>query len=144
MNSEELSAICHAAADLVARGWSNKADACNARREAVSPLSEAAVAWSMHGALVKAATEATDDEDEAERVANRLSRLASIPCSRRCGTEREPFLTVSHFEDRQGVFPGDCEQILRDTADLAAAGVEIPPPPFEFGWWQRLGGGDEE
>ncbi len=141
--NSELQAICHAAADLLARGWTPKHEAVDRFQKAVHPTHPDAVAWSMHGALVRAAADALEDEDETERVVNRLSRLLSIPCSRVSGTEREPFVTVSHYEDQMGLFPSDAEQRVRETAALVAAGTEIPSPPFNHGWWDQVTGGEE-
>lgn len=144
MNSETLAAVCHAAADYVNRGWTGKHEAVDRYQKAVHPTHPEAVAWSLVGSAVAAAADRFPDDEEAQETAvNRIGRALSVVCSRRCGTEREPFWTSQHFEERQGIFPSDCEQLMRDSADVVGRVEEIGGPPYEFLWWQRVSGGEE-
>lgn len=54
---EAISAVLHAAADLVARGWCQKTDAMDDLGFACDPLSTKAVRWDASGAILRAAWE---------------------------------------------------------------------------------------
>ncbi len=144
VSSEELGRICHAAADYLARGWTPKHEAVDRFQKAVHPAHPEAVAWSMLGSAVAAAEDAFPEDEEAqERAVNRIGRALSVVCSRRFGTEREPFWTSGHAEEQQGIFPGDAEQCVREAADIVGRVEEIGPGPYLYGWWQRIMRGEE-
>jgi len=144
LNSDELKLIAHAAARYVERGWNHRYPAMDRHGEEVHPANPNAWSWSMLGAVTAAATDHFgDDTDAIELAENRIGRALSVVCSRRCGTERHPFWTASHYEDQGGIFPADCEQLLHEAAEFADRVEQIGPGPYPFKWWERIAGGPE-
>ncbi len=145
MNSEELATICHAAADYLARAWTPRHEAIDRTGKAVHPTHPEAVSWSMLGSAVAAAADAfPEDEESQEKAVNRIGRALSVVCSRRCGTERAPFWTSQHYEEQQGIFPGDAEQIVRSAAEVVAINPRYPGPPYHYGWWTSITGDEND
>ena len=60
--------LLYRARDLVARGWTQHADARTAGGAGVEPWHAAAVAWSLLGAIVAALEERADDDRELPLV----------------------------------------------------------------------------